>query len=120
MEDHTITHIEIPAPDLAKAVSFYSKIFKWKIEIINENSYAYFIIGNTNTGGGLDSSLKPSEGKHGVQVVIDVDDIDQTLKKIEDEGGSVTMAKTEIAGGHGFYACFIDPNKNHLQIHSRQ
>jgi predicted enzyme related to lactoylglutathione lyase len=28
--------------------------------------------------------------------------------------------KTEIEGGHGFYASFRDPNGNYLQIHSRK
>jgi len=51
--NNTITHIEIPAPDLTKAISFYSKIFDWKIEIITENNYAYFVIGETNTEEGL-------------------------------------------------------------------
>lgn len=118
-EDNTITHIEIPAPDLSKAISFYSKVFNWKIEIITENIYAYFIIGDTKTGGGLDASLNPSEENSGVQIVVDVEDIDGTLKEIKIAGGSITQIKTEIENGHGFYACFRDPNGNHLQIHSR-
>ncbi len=44
-QDNTISHIEIPAPDLAKAISFYSTVFNWKIVIVAENSYAYFMIG---------------------------------------------------------------------------
>jgi len=118
-KNNTITHIEIPAPDLQKAISFYSKIFNWKIEIITENVYAYFIIGDTNTGGGLDTSLTPSKEKSGAQIVIDVEDIDQTLINIQASGGKIIMPKTLIEGGHGFYASFQDPNGNYLQIHSR-
>jgi uncharacterized protein len=111
---HTITHIEIPAPDLAKAIQFYSTVFNWKIEIIQPGAYAFFII-----GGGLDASLKPAEEKCGPQLVIDVEDIPATLDKIKQEGGIITLPKTEIPGGHGFFASFQDPNKNHLQVHSR-
>jgi uncharacterized protein len=118
-QNNTITHIEIPAPDLAKAISFYSTVFNWKIQVIAENSYAFFSIGDTNTGGGLDASLKPAEEKCGTQIVVDVEDIEETLKVITQSGGAVTKPKTGIDGGHGFYACFRDPNENHLQIHSR-
>lgn len=118
--DHTITHIEIPAPDMAKTVSFYSKIFKWEIIIVKENSYAFFRIGDTQSGGAFDSSLKPSEERTGIQIVIDVEDIGQTLIEVTEGGGTVTLPKTEIEGGHGFYAGFKYPNGNHMQIHSRK
>ncbi|HZI52159.1 MAG TPA: VOC family protein [Chitinophagaceae bacterium] len=115
---NTITHVEIPAPDLAKAIAFYSSVFDWQIQITEPGRYAYFIIEKNKSGGGFDTSLKPAEEKCGPQVVIDVDDIDDTLQTIREKGGIVTMPKTAIAGGHGFYACFRDINKNHLQIHS--
>lgn len=92
-EDNTITHIEIPAPDLAKAISFYSKIFNWEIEIVTENIYAYFMIGDTRTGGGLNASLKPAEENCGSQIVVDVEDIEQTLNDIKTAGGSITKKK---------------------------
>ena len=117
--NNTITHIEIPAPNLEKAISFYSELFNWKIEIMVENSYAYFIIGDTNSGGGLDASLKPAQENCGPQIVVDVENIEETLNKIQVLGGIVTKPKTEIDGGHGFYACFKDPNGNYLQVHSR-
>jgi len=73
--NHTITHIEIPAPDLEKAVAFYSKLFNWQIEIQPQGDYAFFRIGSTQSGGGFDRGLKPAEEKYGVQVTIDVDDV---------------------------------------------
>ncbi len=63
--------------------------------------------------------MKPAEEKYGSQITIDVNDIQQTLNDIKTAGGSITKSKTEIDGGHGFYACFQDSNGNHLQIHSR-
>ena len=118
-QNNTITHIEIPAPDLAKAISFYSIVFNWQIQMINEGSYAFFRVGDTDTGGGLDALLQPAQEKQGAQVVVDVQDIEKTLIDIEAAGGTVTKTKTAIGGGHGFYGCFRDPNGNHLQIHSR-
>src|SRR5688572_18806677 len=119
MKDHTITHIEIPARDFHRAISFYAKIFKWDIQVVEENSYAFFRIGNTNTGGALNASLSPALENTGLQVVIDVNDIDQKILEIQEEGGLIVKPKTAIPG-HGFYASFMDPNNNHLQLHSKQ
>ena len=41
---HTITHIDIPAPDLDKAIEFYSKVFDWGIEVVTVEHYAFFRI----------------------------------------------------------------------------
>lgn len=119
-EAHTITHIEIPAPDLKKAITFYSTVFNWQIETQPQGDYAFFRIGSTQSGGGLDAGLKPAAEKSGVQITIDVDDITEKLREIKDAGGQVTLGKTGIPGGHGFYAGFSDPNGNHLQLHSRK
>ena len=117
-QNNTITHIEIPAPDLEAAIHFYSRIFNWNIDVLEEGRYAYFKIGDTNTGGGFDSSLIPAPEQQGPQIVIDVQDIEETLKQIEMAGGFTTREKTLIPGGHGFYAAFRDPNGNNLQVHS--
>jgi uncharacterized protein len=120
MEQHTITHIEIPAPDLQKAVEFYTKIFNWEIEIMPDGTYAMFKIGKTNSGGGLDSSTSPAPENVGPGIVIDVDDINLKLAEIENAGGKIAQAKTEIPGGYGFFAKFKDPNGNYLQLHSKK
>ena len=44
-------------------------------------------------------------------IVISVDSIDQSLKKIESEGGSTVLPRTEM-GGMGAYAYFKDSEGN--------
>lgn len=117
-QNNTITHIDIPAPDLTKAISFYSQLFNWNIQVVTANSNAFFRIGDTNSGGGFDTSLKPSTEKTGHQICIDVENIEQTIREVKRLGGSIQLPKTEIGGGHGFYAVIQDPNGNSLQIHS--
>ena len=116
---YTITHIDIPAPDLDKAITFYNAVFQWNIEVVTPDHYAFFRIRNTGSGGGLDASLMPAPDKTGPQLVIDVENIDMVLSTIESNGGKIHQPKTEIPGGHGFYAVFTDPNGNFLQLHSR-
>lgn len=117
-EDNTITHIEIPAPDLQKAIDFYSKVFNWEIQIVQPGVYAFFRIGKTNSGGGFDTSLKPAAERYGPQITVDVENIEAALQKIAENGGVITLPKTEIGEGHGFYACFRDTNGNYLQVHA--
>lgn len=116
---HTISHIEIPAPDFNKAIEFYKNVFGWGIELVTVDHYAFFTIGNTGKGGSFDSSLMPAAEKTGPQLVIDVENIDCKLKDIEKNGGNIITSKTEIPGGHGYYAVFLDPNRNYMQLHSR-
>lgn len=115
----TITHIEIPAPDLELAAKFYSEAFGWHVENVMEG-YSIFRIGDTNTGGGFATSLSPAPENTGPQVVIDVADIGATLVLIESLGGRTTLGKTEIGGGHGYYAAFQDPLGNFMQLHSME
>jgi predicted enzyme related to lactoylglutathione lyase len=115
---HTISHIEIPAPDFTKAIDFYTNVFRWGVELVTVDHYAFFTIGNTGSGGAFDASLMPAPEKTGAQIVIDVDDIEQIAREIEFQGGEIITGKTEIGGSHGFYAVFKDPNGNYMQLHS--
>ena len=117
-EVHTITHIEIPAPDLHKAIQFYAELFNWEIDLQPAGNYVYFRITGTASGGGLDANLRPAAKNSGVRITIDVADIDAKLKEIESKGGKIILGKTQISGGHGYYASFLDPNANELQLHS--
>jgi predicted enzyme related to lactoylglutathione lyase len=117
---HTITHIEIPAPDMEKAKKFYSEVFGWSVEVMPDGTYAIFSVGDTNTGGGFDASIKPAPEKSGPGLVINVEDIPEKLEEIIKAGGKVIQNKTEIQGGYGFYARFQDTNGNHMQIHSHK
>jgi len=54
--NHTISHIEIPAPDLERAIAFYANIFMWKVQIMEVGKYAFFRIGDTTSGA---ASMQP-------------------------------------------------------------
>lgn len=107
-------HIEIPAPSIQKAEQFYTSVFGWEVQIFG-NEYALFKDGLV--GGGFDASTKVSEG--GIGLYISVENIPAKLSEIENAGGIIIKSKTEIEGGHGFYASFKDPNGNILSIWSK-
>lgn len=114
-----ICHIEIPAPDLAKAKAFYTKIFGWTIEQpAGMDDYA---IWHTNgNSGGFNAGAKQSPARAaGVCLYIAVPNIPSKLRQIAKAGGKIVRSKTAIGGGFGFYASIVDPNGNHLRIWSR-
>ena len=108
-------HIEIPAPNLEKAKKFYTDVFGWEVEVMEGGNYAFFKDGLI--GGGFDPDMKVAKG--GPNLVIECDDILAKMDEIIVAGGKQTMPKTEIGGGMGFYASFLDPNGNRLSIWSK-
>lgn len=80
--------VEIRTKDLEEAKRFYETLFGWKMSGKENKDFAYWFI---------DTGAKPSggmwrmpEGKSlGVFVYILVDDIEATLKKVEELGGKV-------------------------------
>lgn len=113
IKEGTICHIELPAPDIKKACSFYEKCFGWKTGPAMGPSYVMFTY--DGGGGAFDADLKPATG--GPILIIEADDIDSKLKQITKAGGAIVKEKTEIGGGHGWYAYFTDPCGNKMGVH---
>src|SRR5687767_6144150 len=116
--NHTITHIEIPAPDWKELLNFIQNCLIGKYKYNRRGIMPFSGLVLPKSGGSFDAGLKPAEEKCGLQITIDVDDISVMLEEIEKADGKIILGKTEIPGGHGFYACFRDPNGNYLQLHS--
>lgn len=110
-----VCHMTIPAPDIEKAREFYSTVFQWKMLGAMPGGN-YLLFDNGQMSGGFSSDMEASED--GIHIALKVDDIPAKLKEIVRAGGQVTHEKTEIGGGHGFYANFKDPNGNSLSIWS--
>jgi predicted enzyme related to lactoylglutathione lyase len=112
MSPHPIVHIEIAAKDREAAGKFYSDIFGWKIQQLPEMNYATF-----EAEGGPGGGLNPVENNQPapVMVYIDTDDIDATLKRIQELGGKVLRPKDDVPG-MGQFAFFSDPTGNPLAL----
>ncbi len=113
-----IVYLEIPAPDLSKAKTFFGDVFGWTFTDSGEH-YAMFSTGGEGGmgGGGLDAKQEASE--KGLNLYIRVDDIPAALARIAEHGGSVVAEKTKISDEHGYFGLFKDPNGNRLGIWSR-
>jgi predicted enzyme related to lactoylglutathione lyase len=113
-----VVHFEIPFDDGNRARSFYKELFDWQVMEMPEMGYTIVMSGPSNDKGPTEAGfinggmLSREQGAtSGPVIVIDVDDIDAKLIKIEETGGSTVVGKTPV-GDMGFAAYFTDPEGN--------
>ena len=101
---NSLCWVEFYGKDVAQKSKFLKDVFGWESTPHGDN-YAMWTSGEGQMGGGLGN-----EESMGLCTVayIEVDDIEATLKKIEDNGGSTVIPKTQISEEHGYFAHFTD------------
>jgi len=111
----TIVNFEIPADDLARAKTFYSELFGWKIEKVPmEGATEYWFVGTTGEdgkpglGGGMMARQSP---EHQIANYVGVDSVDASAARVEQLGGKVVVPKTPVPG-FGFFAVCLDTENN--------
>ena len=117
-----VVHFEIPADDLSRATEFYRSIFGWDLQDMQGEAMGLYTLARTTPvdektqaptepgaiNGGL---MKRVADTPSPVITIQVDGIDDTLKKIEAGGGSTVQARTEMPG-MGAFAYFKDSEGN--------
>lgn len=103
-------HIELHTSDLAKAKSFYSALFDWKLEDIPAPGggmpYTMINVGE-GTGGGMFTDPDPKVPSHWLAYV-GVDDIRASTLKARDLGATVLQDVMQI-GDFGWLSVIMDP-----------
>lgn len=110
---HDFIHVEIPSANLQRAAKFYHDLFGWKMNYVEEADYMLF-----ETGGNINGAFYHSPqhaGRQGVVVYIEVEDILNTLERINQSGGTTVVARTPV-DEMGSFALFADPDGNVLGI----
>jgi uncharacterized protein len=117
-----VVHFEIPADDLARAKTFYSSVFGWKLETSEMPGGAEYTSVVTTAvdestqlptePGGINGGMTPRDPSMPAPVItIDVDAIDDALREVETAGGSTVLPRTAIPG-MGAFAYFKDTEGN--------
>lgn len=102
-------HVELNTTDLAKAKSFYEKLFDWKFEEMPMGSgetYTMIKVGE-GTGGGILKHPVPGAPSTWLAYVL-VDDIRAATDKAKTLGASVMKGPTEVPGA-GWFSVIVDP-----------
>ena len=102
---------ELNADDPKRAMDFYQKAFGWTFEKYGNQEYWLAKTGEKDEPG-IDGAIQPRRTK-GATVVntINVKNIDESIKKIEKNGGKVAVPKMEIPM-MGTLAYFVDTEGN--------
>lgn len=120
-----VVHFEMPFDDRHRMTSFYEKAFGWQTQALGEEMGNYVLattaesdeIGPKNRGiinGGFYQKNPDWPGQH-PSLVIAVDDIHASMKKVTEAGGVVLGEPMEIPG-IGHYVSFSDTEGNRLSL----
>jgi uncharacterized protein len=122
-----VVHFEINAIDVQRAANFYRSAFGWKIEPWGPPEYGYMHVETGNSSeSGIDGGIwkgrgpapPPGSRLNAFNCSIQVANIDETLEKIQNAGGLVVQAKTQISGV-GWLATCTDTEGNTFGLMQR-
>lgn len=122
-----VVHFEMPYEDNQRISDFYAKAFDWKFQVLGPEMGNYVVVSTTESDengrpkipGAINGGFyrKPVEGELGQSpsVVISVDDIEASMKKIMEAGGEIFGEPMNIPGV-GLYVTFQDTEGNKVSI----
>jgi uncharacterized protein len=120
-----VVHFEMPAEDRKRMADFYTKTFGWQTQMLGPEMGEYVLVVTTESGengpekpGAINGGFYPKKADWPAQhpsVVIAVDDIKESAKKVADAGGKVLGEPMEIPGV-GQYVSFFDTEGNRVSM----
>jgi predicted enzyme related to lactoylglutathione lyase len=111
--NRNISHIEIPAAQRAELADFYTALFGWETEPMDDKGSKYTVWQSGNLRGGF-PEMDEDNSAGNVVVYLESEDIDADLANIEAKGGKTVKGKTEYPAG--WFAYFTDPTGNRLGL----
>ncbi len=120
-----VVHFEMPASDRKRMAEFYTAAFGWKAQMLGEEMGNYVTVATSETDengrpkfpGAINGGFYPvREGETACpSIVIAVDDIGESIKKITGGGGKLLNEPVEIPGV-GMFVAFADTEGNRVSI----
>jgi predicted enzyme related to lactoylglutathione lyase len=123
-----VVHFEIPVDDGSRAKEFYGSVFDWELNDADMGGGAVYTLVTTVA---VDDNMRPKEAgaiNGGMMkrssdtsspvITIQVDSIDDSLKKIEAGGGKTIQPRTPIPD-MGAFAYFKDSEGNTMGLFER-
>ena len=120
-----VVHFEMPYADPARMSTFYERAFGWQTQALGDGMGNYVLATTTETDNGRPKTpgainggffpKKPDWPAQHPSVVIAVDNINASIQKVQEAGGTVLGDPMEIPGV-GNYVSFIDPEGNRVSM----
>ena len=102
-----LNYVELPVREIGAAKEFYEQVFGWELTEFGP-TYAATVTGDTDVGLQADAE----EATTAPLPVIEVDDLEETLRAVQDAGGAITRQIFAFPGGFRFQ--FVDPSGNEI------
>jgi uncharacterized protein len=109
---NNVCHFEIPAHDVASLRGFYNDLFGWTSEKMEGPFDCYLINSPGEPKGGMTARQSP---EHGPTDYVQVESIEDSLKKAQELGAYVVVPKSPVPG-MGWFAVLTGPQKNLLGL----
>jgi hypothetical protein len=109
----TVVHFEIPFDDEERASRFYAGVFGWQLAPMPGMGYTLVTTGPTGDQGPEHAGFinggmrRRSEGFGTPNIVIDVENLEQTIEAVVAAGGAEVMGRQAV-GDMGFTAYVLD------------
>jgi len=113
-EHEKINYVEFPAKDIEATKAFFTQVFGWSFVDYGPEYTAFS--GEGIDAGFFKSDLTVSTENGSALIVFYSKDLEQTLSKIENAGGSIIKPIFSFPGGRRFH--FDDPNGNEYAVWS--
>jgi predicted enzyme related to lactoylglutathione lyase len=120
-----VVHFEMPYDNSVRLAKFYEFVFGWKMKMLSGEMGNYVLATTTETDesgpkktGAINGGFFPKKPDCPAQypsVVVAVEDVKESMKKIIDAGGKVLGEPMEIPGV-GQYVSFIDTEGNRVSM----
>ena len=122
---NAVVHFEMPYDDRQRMAKFYQSAFGWQTRMLGEEMGNYVLATTTDTDetgprkpGAINGGFFPKKPDWPAQqpsVVIAVDDINDSIRKVTDAGGKVLGQPMDIPGV-GKYVSFTDTEGNRVSM----
>jgi len=120
-----VVHFEMPAENRQRMADFYTKSFGWKTQMLGKDMGNYVVATTTESddngpkkpgaiNGGFFTKTDEMPAQY-PSVVVSVDDIKKSMKKVTEAGGKVLGEPMEIPG-IGQYVSFFDTEGNRVSM----
>ena len=128
MSKNPVVHFEMPAKDKNRVKKFYEDVFGWQMVLTGEEFGGYLLANTTEVdektqrpkepgaiNGGFFDYDEKTPGRTIPSVVISVDNIEESMKMVQEAGGTVEGKPQDIPG-IGMWVVFIDCEGNRVSM----
>ncbi len=122
-----VVHFEMPYKDLSRVSKFYEEAFGWAMKGTGPDMGNYVVAHTADTdennmvktpgaiNGGFFGYDEKEPGRNVPSVVISVDNIEESIKMVENAGGKV-VGKPQDIPGIGMWVVFTDSEGNRVSM----